>query len=538
MKLSGLKLMRNKGLVLVCAAAVSSVGISAAAVENIRKSNEELKAVQKVVQSAAPAAVKEAAPAAETVGDIDVLEGVVSFKKAGIEEYDMDVSSVDSVLVSAGKKKESEKKAEELDSDTHFTVKLPEDKSTILKPEKGPSSNPGTRSIAGETYTVYDEISGGYVTLNGHELLCRIVFSEISDSWGEEAIKAQAVAAYSYVRYNDEHGYIPQVGLRANYSAKIERCISAVEGQGIYYNGSLIDAVYSASSAGASAPSEKIWGGAYPYLRAVESVYDSKDPNYGVVKTFTKEGLKSIIEKNTGIKLSDNPRNWFEIQSVFSGKYIDLMKLDGKEYISVNGSMQRVTGALMRSTILGTSNLKSTAFDISYDNGVFTFKTYGWGHGVGMSQWGACYYAQAGYSYDQILRHYYVGTTVSVSDVNSKAASRANMTQEELDNETNESQTAKPAAESEQSAQADETAQQPAETQPAVTVPAESQPEQTEQAEQTEPQESAADNESSNSDESTEPKYEGEDMGSDEELSPDSELMPEGEPTESTDQTV
>ena len=204
------------------------------------------------------------------------------------------------------------------------------------------------------------------------------------------------------------------------------------------------------------------------------------------------------------------------------------MKLDGKEYISVNGSMQRVTGALMRSTILGTSNLKSTAFDISYDNGVFTFKTYGWGHGVGMSQWGACYYAQAGYSYDQILRHYYVGTTVSVSDVNSKAASRANMTQEELDNETNESQTAKPAAENEQPAQADETAQQPAETQG----------EQTEQAEQTEPQESAADNESSNSDESAEPKYEGEDMGSDEELSPDSELMPEGEPTESTDQIV
>lgn len=492
MDLSSLSVLKNKKVIIACAAAVLAVGGGAVGI-SLAKGEPSESTSSSVIEQAEVQMQADLPLEAESIE----LEQFMTFKKAGIEEYDMDFVSLEQQLPKASAKKE-----EKADTAASFTVKLPEDKSVILKPDPGASSNPGTRSIAGETYTVYDEISGGNVTLDGHELICRIVNSEIGDSWGEEAIKAQAVAAYSYVRYNDEKGYIPSVGLKAGYSAKLESCINAVEGQCIYYGGEVIDAVYSASSAGASAPSEKIWGGAYPYLRAVESVYDSKDPNYGVVKTFTKEQLKSIIEKNTGLKLSDDPKNWFEIQSIFSGKYIDTMKLDGKEYISIGGSMRRVTGALMRSTILGTDNLKSTAFDISYDNGVFTFKTYGWGHGVGMSQWGACYYAQAGYTYDQILRHYYTGTSIAVSGVNAGAAQRTAMTQEELERQAEEARqkqeadekAAQEAAE-QQEQQQDETPaqteqqpaepasaepeeQQPAEPAETVTQPAEPEPEQ------------------------------------------------------------
>ena len=71
---------------------------------------------------------------------------------------------------------------------------------------------------------------------------------------------------------------------------------------------------------------------------------------------------------------------------------------------------------------------------------MFTFKSYGWGHGVGMSQWGACYYAEAGYTYDQILTHYYVNCYLGLSSVNDKAVKRGRMSQEEIDKEIKDSE--------------------------------------------------------------------------------------------------
>lgn len=476
MNFHGLRPGRKKAVIIAAAALLCIGGVGTA----VALSGDDGAKIETSAVNAVKAENKtESVGTVAAVQESTEIEGLISFKKAGIEEYDMDFVAAD---IKLGGQQDKKKEAEKFNTPDHFTVAIPADKSVILKPEKATPSYPGSRSIAGEYYTVYDERSGGNVTLDGHELLCRIVNSEIGDSWGEEAIKAQAVAAYSYVRYNDECGYVPTVGLKAGYSAKLERCISEVEGECIYYGGEIIDAVYSASSAGASAPSEKIWGGAHPYLRAVVSEYDSKDPNYGVVKTFTKEALKGIIEKNTGLKLSDDPMKWFEIESVFSGKYVDTMKLDGKQYISVGGAQRRVTGALMRSHILGTDNLKSTAFEISYDNGVFTFKTFGWGHGVGMSQWGACYYAKAGYTYDQILKHYYTGVTIAVSDVNSHAAQRAQMTQEELAKQAEEAKNKQAADEA---VKQTETADAPADT-------AAAEPQQTEQPAETQPEQQTA----------------------------------------------
>jgi stage II sporulation protein D len=68
--------------------------------------------------------------------------------------------------------------------------------------------------------------------------------------------------------------------------------------------------------------------------------------------------------------------------------------------------------------------LKSQAFTINYSDGEFVFYSFGWGHGVGMSQWGACGYAKHGYTYDQILRHYYLNTSIELSSENSKAVQR------------------------------------------------------------------------------------------------------------------
>ena len=109
--------------------------------------------------------------------------------------------------------------------------------------------------------------------------------------------------------------------------------------------------------------------------------------------------------------LSDNYADWFVINEIHSGKYVASLTIDNSAVF---------TGSDMR-TLLG---LRSSAFEIAYENGEFIFTTYGFGHGVGMSQWGAKLYADAGWTYDQILRHYYVNTTVDLSNASSSAIER------------------------------------------------------------------------------------------------------------------
>lgn len=129
----------------------------------------------------------------------------VKFKKSSVDKYDM------SYVQQKKQAKTTKKKA----SASEFTVKMPEDKGEYYDIKNDPANFTDTRSVADEYYTVNDIISGNIVTLNGHELLCQIVNSEIGGEWGEEAIKAQAVAAYTWVRFNDSIGAIPTVGLKS-----------------------------------------------------------------------------------------------------------------------------------------------------------------------------------------------------------------------------------------------------------------------------------------------------------------------------------
>lgn len=320
------------------------------------------------------------------------------FKKAAIGEYDLSAAETRSKNLKSG--------SSAITDPNDFTVPFPEQNTTIYYPERrAPQNLTVTRSVAEEYYRVHDENSGRTLVLDGHELLCLIVNNEIGDSWSEDAIKAQIVAAYSYLRYNQEHGFTPTVGLRYNYSAKLERCVNAVEGQAMHYNGKIINAVYSASSAGYTTTAKDIWGGYdLPYLRCVESIYDSQDVNWGYSKSYTKEQVKSKLEERFGVEISDDQTQWFTINRAYSVVYIDSVTIDGKPECKLTG--------IQLCNLMG---LKSNAITIKYKDGVFTFTSCGWGHGVGMSQWGAYYYAKNGWTYDQILTHYYVDATLELS---------------------------------------------------------------------------------------------------------------------------
>ncbi|MBQ9543266.1 SpoIID/LytB domain-containing protein [Ruminococcus sp.] len=319
------------------------------------------------------------------------------FRKAAICEYDISAAETKSkgVTVENG----------EITDPNDFTVPFPQQDTMIYYPEKGePQNLTATRSVAGEYFRVHDENSGSTLVMNGHELLCLMVNNEIGDSWDEDAIKAQIVAAYCHLRFNQEHGLTPTIGLRYGYSSKLEGCVNSVEGQALTYDGEVINAVYSASSAGYTTTAGDIWGMDYPYLKCVESIYDEQDVNWGYEKKYSRAEVKALLEGRFGIALSEDQTKWFTIDRAYSKVYIDTVTIDGNAGCKLTGNQ-----------LCNLMGLKSNAITIKYKDGEFTFTSCGWGHGVGMSQWGAHYYAENGWTYDQILRHYYVDARLELS---------------------------------------------------------------------------------------------------------------------------
>lgn len=270
-------------------------------------------------------------------------------------------------------------------------------------PPKAKSNTYNTRDISEEKYTVKSITTGKKIKSDGFDILCQIVNGEIGSTWNAEAIKAQAVAAYTYLRYCKEKGITAELGVKSGYDSRLEKIVKSVEGLVCTYDGSLIDAVFCASTAGCSADCANVWGGNYPYLKSVDSKYDAAyDPNYGVTKTISKADVKEILQKQ-GVKLSTKKKNWIKVLSNYNGKYVGDVSIDGQITL---------TGTKIRSLF----GLKSAAFTVKYSNKNFIFTTYGYGHGVGMSQWGAQLYAsKGGYKFDQILKHYYSGIKISLS---------------------------------------------------------------------------------------------------------------------------
>ncbi|MDR0974840.1 MAG: SpoIID/LytB domain-containing protein [Ruminococcus sp.] len=262
---------------------------------------------------------------------------------------------------------------------------------TVLPP-------PGT---AATTLTAY--FNGKRQTVDAFGLICAVTSNEVSDSFEDEAIKAQAVAAYSYIKEANDRGDAPDVAVDYNYSDRLKNIVTSVWGIACYHNGKLAQTVYSASSAGYTASSESVWGGAHPYLVSVETPFDAaSDPNYGIKSTYTENEMRSLLESKLHINLSGNPANWLIVTGFTDGNYVETMLIDGQDEIS---------GREFRESVMNYK-IRSSAFAVSYYDGIFTITTYGYGHGVGMSQNGANILAKQGYNYVQILKYYYTGVEV------------------------------------------------------------------------------------------------------------------------------
>ena len=284
-----------------------------------------------------------------------------------------------------------------------------EDTSSEDTSSSGGSTSLGT--LANKTLQVYE--NGVLVTDTAYNIVCQIVANEMNDSCPDEALKAQAVAAHTFVVFHNNMNWIPEVGLRTP-SEKIKRLVKEVIEEMVYYNGKPIYAAYFSTSAGYTNTAGEVWGGTnYPYTQMVESKYDYLVPNYKVVKQYTYQYVRDIIREELGISLTGDPTNWFEIVLKTNAGYASLVNVGGQTtYTKSNGSTAKITGTVIR----GVFGLRSNHFDIVYKNDagqVFEITTLGYGHGVGMSQYGAIQYAKIeGWDYKQILNHYYTGVEV------------------------------------------------------------------------------------------------------------------------------
>lgn len=263
--------------------------------------------------------------------------------------------------------------------------------------------------IDNETLSV--TINGSRKTGSAFDIVCQVVAAELG-SGQKEAVKAQAVASYTYISYENARGVSPSVAAKTA-TAAVKSAVSEVLGEAVYYKGELAFTCYHATSAGKTNSSKDVWGGSYPYLISVDSSIDEDAYRYEDTKRISASAVATAVEKQLSITLDGDPNDWFEILSYTDGGYVDQMAIGGEtEYFyDATRKYYPITGRVVREAVLG---LRSACFTVEYlDNrDEFLFTTYGYGHGVGLSQTGAMLMAAQGDSYIDILEHYFPGTVV------------------------------------------------------------------------------------------------------------------------------
>lgn len=246
------------------------------------------------------------------------------------------------------------------------------------------------------------------------EYVVGVVSGEMPVTFESEALKAQAVASRSYVMHQMESArdkdydvvdsvtnqvYLDNEQLKNNwgndYTEKINKVKKAVietSGEYLEYDGEVVDAMFFSTSVGYTENSEDIFSSEVPYLRSVSSNWDSISPVFEDSKTFTLKEFYSSL----GLEYSEKLE--IKVTETTNTGRVKKITINNKEF-----SGKEICSKL---------KLRSTYFEIKNNSDSIIIYTKGYGHGVGMSQYGAQGMALEGYSYEEILKHYYSGVTI------------------------------------------------------------------------------------------------------------------------------
>lgn len=181
-------------------------------------------------------------------------------------------------------------------------------------------------------------ISAGGVSGSVLDIVSMVTYNEVGGSMANEAIKAQAVAVYTYIMYKG--GSAGDLYPKSNPPQNVIDAVKSVLGEAIYYDGSYALAMFCASSGGSTASCYDIFYQDIPYLRSVYCEYDSEcDPHYGTVEVISADEVRADLESALGITLSDDPSNWISIIEG-DGGYAAYVVVDGQ--VTIKGNDFRV----------------------------------------------------------------------------------------------------------------------------------------------------------------------------------------------------
>ncbi|MCM3163802.1 stage II sporulation protein D [Metabacillus litoralis] len=257
------------------------------------------------------------------------------------------------------------------------------------------------------------------------EYVIGVVASEMPAEFETEALKAQALAARTYITKQlmsgkklgvpEGNAVVTDTIMHQVYKSpeekkaewgddytrkmqKITEAVAATQGQILTYDNQPIDASFFSTSNGYTENSEAVWQEPIPYLKSVESTWDEKSPKFYEKKIIAI----SQFEKLLGVNLDTSSGTIGKVTELTPGKRVAKVEIDGKEF----------TGTDVRDKL----ELKSADFTWEIKGDSVVIETKGYGHGVGMSQYGANFMAEAGKTYQDIVAYYYNGTKVSEAE--------------------------------------------------------------------------------------------------------------------------
>lgn len=338
-----------------------------------------------------------------------VTDMVNSIEKENVEnvaEKNDEVITIDEpIVIKEDIIKGSNTSQKDISSSTSLNQSKPTSEQKVDVPTTGQPSQIKSDSIV----TVHRR-NGTILNIELEEYLVGVVAAEMPASFNIEALKAQAVVARTYTLKRIKSGMVltdtistqeyKDIGQLKEmwkgdferYYNKIKSAVDATAGKYIIYKGDYIDAVYHSTSNGYTEDSIYVWGNSVPYLKSVESNWDRNASSY--LRTEIKD--YNVVLKLLGISITDDTP--IEVLNRNESGRITSIKIGELIYDGVN--LRNILG------------LRSTDFDIKQENGNLIFTTRGYGHGVGMSQYGANGMANANYNYEQILKHYYQGVQI------------------------------------------------------------------------------------------------------------------------------
>ena len=241
-----------------------------------------------------------------------------------------------------------------------------------------------------------------------------VVLAEMPAYFETEALRAQSVVARTYARkalatggkhadgsvctqsaccqgWISQEDYLQAGGSQENVD-RVREAVLSTSGQVLTYDGELIEATYFSCSGGSTEDALAVWGTDFPYLRAVDSPGEENAAHYQDTAVFSREEL----ERRLDVRLTGSPETWIGSVSYTKGGGVDTAAIGGRFF----------TGKELRAKL----GLCSTAFTVTATQNAVTITTKGFGHRVGMSQYGADAMAADGRSYQEILAWYYPGT--------------------------------------------------------------------------------------------------------------------------------